>query len=118
MIPGTMQRVHFAGGSRAALQQVNTPSPSGDEVVVRVRASALCGSDLRELYRPEKGSLLTPGHEVAGDVVATDRAKPPTCRRSSRALLLDRVRPMFALSPGCVEHVPLINNTWLFTRWG
>ena len=117
MIPGTMQRVHFAGGSRAALQQVNTPSPSGDEVVVRVRASALCGSDLRSCTRPEKGSLLTPGHEVAGDVVATD-ARAAYVSAIERALLLDRVRPMFALSPGCVEHVPLINNTWLFTRWG
>ena len=57
----------------------------------------------RELYRPEKGSLFTPGHEVAGDVVATDEREPPTCRRSSRTLLLDRVRPLFALSPGALN---------------
>ncbi len=51
------------------------PQPEGDEVVVRLAAAAICGSDLHGLYhRPgEKGFI--PGHEGAGVVVAVDRPR-------------------------------------------
>jgi threonine dehydrogenase-like Zn-dependent dehydrogenase len=69
-----MRRVRLSGNSQATVEEVDIPRPQGDQVVVRVRASALCGSDLHGLYRPEKGSPFTPGHEIAGEVVAVDRA--------------------------------------------
>ncbi|HXW80893.1 MAG TPA: alcohol dehydrogenase catalytic domain-containing protein [Acidimicrobiales bacterium] len=69
-----MQRVRLSGNRQATVEEVDMPTPQGDQVVVRVRASALCGSDLHGLYRPEKGSPFTPGHEIAGEVVAVDRA--------------------------------------------
>jgi threonine dehydrogenase-like Zn-dependent dehydrogenase len=78
-----MQRLRLSGNSQSLMEEVEVPRPQGDEVVVRVKASALCGSDLHGLYRPEKGSQFTPGHEVAGEVVAVDRP--------SRARVGDRV---------------------------
>jgi threonine dehydrogenase-like Zn-dependent dehydrogenase len=71
----SMKRLKFAGNRRAFLEDVEVPSPQGEEVLVRVRASGLCGSDLHALYRPENGSIFTPGHEVAGDVVGVDAAR-------------------------------------------
>jgi threonine dehydrogenase-like Zn-dependent dehydrogenase len=71
---GTMQRVRLGGDRKVAVEDVEMPAALGDQVVVRVRASALCGSDLQGLYRPEQGSRFTPGHEIAGEVVAVDRA--------------------------------------------
>ena len=70
----TMRRVRLSGNRQADVEEVAVPEPHGDQVVVRVRASALCGSDLHGLYRPEQGSRFTPGHEIAGEVVATDQA--------------------------------------------
>jgi threonine dehydrogenase-like Zn-dependent dehydrogenase len=69
-----MRRVRLSGNSHATVEEVEIPRPQGDQVVVRVRASALCGSDIHGLYRPEKGSPFTPGHEIAGEVVEVDRA--------------------------------------------
>ncbi|QFQ95093.1 alcohol dehydrogenase catalytic domain-containing protein [Streptomyces phaeolivaceus] len=60
-------------GAPAVLTDVERPSPSGEEVLIRVEAAGLCGSDLHVLgARP--GTLpyappFTLGHEVAGRVV-------------------------------------------------
>jgi propanol-preferring alcohol dehydrogenase len=70
----TMQRVQLLGNRQAVIDEVSIPEAHDDEVVVRVRASALCGSDLHGLYQPPGGSPVTPGHEFAGEVVAVDRA--------------------------------------------
>jgi propanol-preferring alcohol dehydrogenase len=87
----TMQRVRLPGSRQAVVEQVAVPEPRGGEVVVRVRASAICGSDLHGLYRPEKGSPSTPGHEFAGEVVAVDAA--------ARVRVGDRVA--LHAAPGC-----------------
>jgi len=49
---------------------VQTPRPKAAKgwVIVKVMASALCGSDLHA-YFSDKGWEATPGHEVAGEVV-------------------------------------------------
>jgi threonine dehydrogenase-like Zn-dependent dehydrogenase len=87
----TMQRVRLPGNRQAVVEEAPVPEPHGDEVLVRVRASALCGSDLHGLYRPAGGSPVTPGHEFAGEVAAIDRA--------SRVRPGDRVAVHAA--PGC-----------------
>ena len=87
----SMQRVRLPGNSQAVVEEVPAPEPHDDEVVVRVWASAICGSDLHGLYRPAEGSSVTPGHEFAGEVVAVDR---PTHLRMG-----DRVAVHAA--PGC-----------------
>jgi len=49
------------------------PVPEGDEVVVRLEAAPICGSDLHGLYNKPGGVAHIPGHEGAGVVVAVDR---------------------------------------------
>jgi len=48
------------------------PAPEGDEVVVRLEAAAICGSDLHGLYQSPGEKSFIPGHEGAGVVVAVD----------------------------------------------
>jgi len=49
------------------------PVPEGEEVVVRLEAAAICGSDLHGLYQQPGEKSFIPGHEGAGVVVAVDR---------------------------------------------
>jgi propanol-preferring alcohol dehydrogenase len=51
------------------------PTPEGDEVVVRLEAAAICGSDLHALYERAGEKRWIPGHEAAGVVVAVDRPR-------------------------------------------
>jgi len=44
------------------------PSIGEDEMLVKVKASGICGSDVMEWYRIKKAPLVL-GHEIAGDVV-------------------------------------------------
>jgi D-arabinose 1-dehydrogenase-like Zn-dependent alcohol dehydrogenase len=48
------------------------PEPSADEVLIRVRATGLCGTDLKlqaGAFRDTTRLPLVPGHEVAGELV-------------------------------------------------
>ena len=63
-----MRRARFHGEGRITIEDVPTPEPGRGELLVRVHACALCGSD-RGAW--ERGSSVTPGHEVAGAVVAS-----------------------------------------------
>jgi (R,R)-butanediol dehydrogenase/meso-butanediol dehydrogenase/diacetyl reductase/L-iditol 2-dehydrogenase len=50
----------------------NVPTPKAGEAVIRIRASALCGSDLH-IFRAKHPSVPLPatvGHEFAGDIAA------------------------------------------------
>jgi L-iditol 2-dehydrogenase len=59
----------------AAVVELDRPRPSGGEVLVRVRATGICGSDveLLEGRRPAPYARypIVPGHEWAGTVAAT-----------------------------------------------
>jgi threonine 3-dehydrogenase len=57
----------FLGGGRVVVEERPVPEPRPGEVLVRVGACALCGSD-RAAFRD--GSPVTPGHETAGEVAA------------------------------------------------
>lgn len=87
----SMHRVRLPGSRQAIVESAPVPTPHNDEVVVRVRASAICGSDLHGLYRPAQGSPVTPGHEFAGEVVACDR---PTHVREGQRVAIHT-------APGC-----------------
>lgn len=52
------------------LEERPTPSAGPGEIVFRVEASGICGSDVMEWYRIRKAPLVL-GHEVAGEVVET-----------------------------------------------
>ncbi|MBI1995103.1 MAG: alcohol dehydrogenase catalytic domain-containing protein [Deltaproteobacteria bacterium] len=50
------------------LEQVAVPKIGAGELLVRIRASGICGSDLMEWYRIKKAPLVL-GHEITGEVV-------------------------------------------------
>lgn len=50
------------------LEERPAPSPAEGEVLLRVEASGICGSDVMEWYRIRKAPLVL-GHEVAGTIV-------------------------------------------------
>ena len=78
-----MQAVFLPGGRQVDVRHVAVPEPGPGQVLVRMRASAICGSDLRAIYRehlgrgPEAYCGVIAGHEPCGEIVATG----PGCRR-------------------------------------
>ena len=50
------------------LTEMAVPKIGPGELLVRIRASGICGSDLMEWYRIKKAPLVL-GHEIAGEVV-------------------------------------------------
>ena len=52
-------------------EEVEQPVPGEQEVLLRVRAAGICGSDVPRIYTSGTYSYpLIPGHEFAGEVVA------------------------------------------------
>jgi threonine dehydrogenase-like Zn-dependent dehydrogenase len=65
-----MRGLVFEGDRRVSLQEFPDPKPAAGEVVLRVTASGMCGSDLH-YYRAEAGTgepVCIGGHEPAGIV--------------------------------------------------
>ena len=50
------------------LEELPIPKIGAGELLVRIRASGICGSDLMEWYRIKKAPLVL-GHEIAGEVM-------------------------------------------------
>jgi len=50
------------------LEEMPRPEPGPGELLVRIEASGICGSDVMEWYRAGKVPLVL-GHEIAGEVV-------------------------------------------------
>ena len=70
---GTMLGVHLPGDETVRLYTYDIPKPGYGQVLIRVRAVTLCGSDKMLYYGyakfPRKEKLIA-GHEVSGDIVA------------------------------------------------
>ncbi|HVE98888.1 MAG TPA: zinc-binding dehydrogenase [Mycobacteriales bacterium] len=81
---GLMRGAFLPGGRQVELREVPVPSPGPGQVLVRMRASSICGSDLRAIYRehlghgPEAYQGVIGGHEPCGEVVEVGR----DCRRT------------------------------------
>ena len=62
----------FYGGTDIRVQEVPTPEPGPGQVLVRVLAAGVCGSDLHGYRRPDQvlDPPRTKGHELAGEVAA------------------------------------------------
>jgi threonine dehydrogenase-like Zn-dependent dehydrogenase len=64
-----MRGVVFLGDREVALEEFADPSPEPGEVVIAVRASGMCGSDLRPYRMPRaSNSRYVSGHEPCGVV--------------------------------------------------
>ena len=76
-IPATMSGVVLPGDRRLEIREFEVPTPGPREVLIEIKASSLCGSDLRAIYRPhDQGSGpeaykgVIAGHEPCGQIAA------------------------------------------------
>jgi threonine dehydrogenase-like Zn-dependent dehydrogenase len=78
-----MQAAFLPGNSTVVRKTVPIPEPGHGEVVLRMKASTICGSDIRAIYHehlgkgPEGYQGVVAGHEPAGQIIRTG----PGCRR-------------------------------------
>ncbi len=74
-----MKGIVFTGNSECVVREFPTPEPGHGEVLLRIMATGICGSDLSE-YRRESAIDQIRGHEPAGVVEAVGegvkRVKP------------------------------------------
>ncbi|GAA4203103.1 zinc-binding dehydrogenase [Actinocatenispora rupis] len=77
--------MYLPGGRVVDLRTVDVPEPGYGQVLLRVGASTICGSDLRAIYRehlgtgPEAYQGVVAGHEPCGQVTAVGEG----CRRTA-----------------------------------
>lgn len=104
-----MKALVYLGPQRMQLQEVPRPVPAAGEVLVRVRASAICGSDLHG-FRHESSRRVPPlvmGHEAVGTIHAVG-AGVDDARMGERVVL----KPILACGEcaacrmGRVNHCP------------
>jgi len=83
-IPKTMTGAILPGNSTVELKNFTVPTPGHGEVLLRVKSSTICGSDIRAIYRQHTGKGpegyqpgMIAGHEPCGQIVQAG----PGCRR-------------------------------------
>jgi len=79
----TMRAAYLPGNSTVEMRTVPVPTPGHGEVLLRMKASTICGSDIRCIYHehlgkgPEGYQDMIAGHEPCGQIVEAG----PGCRR-------------------------------------
>ena len=80
----TMKGAILPGNSTVELKDFQVPSPGHGEVLVKMKSSTICGSDIRCIYHEHLGKGpegyqpgMIAGHEPCGQIVETG----PGCRR-------------------------------------
>lgn len=63
-----MRVAMYYSNNDVRVEEVPTPEIGSGELIVRVEASGICGSDVMEWYRVDKVPLVL-GHEIAGEIV-------------------------------------------------
>jgi L-iditol 2-dehydrogenase len=81
-IPAEMTVAVLHASRSLRIERRPTPKPSAGEVLLRVEAVGVCGSDLHYFYHGRSGSssITSPtiiGHEFAGTIVAVGPGVPP-----------------------------------------
>ena len=78
-----MRGVRLPGGRQVVMDDVPRPTSGHGQVLVQMKASSICGSDIRAIYRehlghgPEAYQNVIAGHEPCGQIVAVG----PGCTR-------------------------------------
>lgn len=73
----TMMGAVLPGNRTVELREFPVPQPGPGQVLVKMKASTICGSDIRAIYRehlgkgPEGYRGVICGHEPSGQIVAT-----------------------------------------------
>ena len=83
-IPTKMTGAILPGNSTLELKQFDVPVPGHGEVLLRTKASTICGSDIRAIYHEHLGKGpegyqpgMIAGHEPSGQIIK----EGPGCRR-------------------------------------
>ena len=101
-IPDTMAGVVLPGNSTVEFNEYPVPRPGHGQVLVKMKASSICGSDIRAIYRehlgkgPEAYQGVIAGHEPCGQIVKVG----PGCRERKEG---DRVVIYHISGCGCCE---------------
>lgn len=87
-----MKALVLVAPGRAELQELPEPVPSEDEVLIRVEAAGICGSDVHALEgtHPTRRPPMIFGHEIAGTIV-TSTAATPDLRHGDRVTVRPQV---------------------------
>jgi threonine dehydrogenase-like Zn-dependent dehydrogenase len=70
-----MKAAYLPGNSTVELREVEIPTPGHSQVLIKMKSSTICGSDIRAIYRehlgkgPEGYQNKIAGHEPAGQIV-------------------------------------------------
>ena len=79
----TMRGVVLPGNSTVEFREFAVPDPGHGQVLLSMKASSICGSDIRAIYReylgkgPEAYQRVIAGHEPCGQIVKVG----PGCKR-------------------------------------
>ena len=98
----TMQGVYLPGNSTVEIKEAPVPEPGCGQVLLKMKASSICGSDIRAIYRehlgkgPEAYQGVIAGHEPCGQIVEVG----PNCKRYQEG---DRVVLYHISGCGCCD---------------
>jgi len=98
----TMQGVYLPGNSTVEIKEAPVPEPGCGQVLLKMKASSICGSDIRAIYRehlgkgPEAYQGVIAGHEPCGQIVEVG----PNCKRYREG---DRVVLYHISGCGCCD---------------
>jgi len=67
-LPTTQRAAVYYRNADVRLEERPVPKVGPGELLVKIRASGICGSDVLEWYRTKKAPIVL-GHEVAGEIV-------------------------------------------------
>ena len=97
-----MQGIVFAGDRKLELRNVEDPTPGPGEVVLEIKASGMCGSDLKFYRAPAgealkalgfgSGTVVIAGHEPCGVVVAVGAHVNPKQARIGQRVMVHHYR--------------------------
>lgn len=65
------------GGDTIRIEEFSSPLPGPGELVVRVRACGLCGSDLAKMFQGKLPAPTVLGHEITGEVLGVGEGVAP-----------------------------------------
>lgn len=64
-----MKVARYYGEDDIRVEEMPVPDIGPEEILIRIRASGICGSDVMHWYRAGRGPVVL-GHEIAGEVAA------------------------------------------------
>jgi L-iditol 2-dehydrogenase len=69
-VPATMRAAVYRGVDDVRVETVPVPQIGSSEVLVRIRACGICGTDLKKIHTGSHSAPRIFGHEMAGEIAA------------------------------------------------